>query len=165
MGTIRLRFKAKRGTRREVFSAVVDTGADVTNLNLETACELGLDPRSAKQITMQVAGGAKLFGFKLDNVELSRGKRVAKLPFVFVPTEVRVGEVTESVARNDEQLIGHDFLQAAGAKLDYGTHELRGSGSKRPVSAHPKAKIRNATPIERAQMRAISCPMPGKRRR
>lgn len=171
MGKIGLRFHAKRNGLTEVFSATVDSGADVTNLNKDTACGLGLDPTTAKLTQMLTAGNATLVGYELHDVHLRVGrgskKREATLKKVFVPIRIEMknehGEtVLEPISNNDEQLIGHDFLQATNAVLDFATHELRGKGT--PTTAHPKPIYRPASPRQRLMLRMVTCPIPKRKK-
>lgn len=166
MGEIRLRFKAQRGTKREIFTAFVDGGADMTNLNLDTACELGLDTSRPPAAQMKLPGGAILRGYELSNVELSRGRRRAKIS-VFVPVEVQIGKTRRKVPPDDEQLIGHDFLQAAGAKVDYSTHDLQSAHqpTRGIIVGMRRGIYRRLTSAEAATLLPVSCPVPKRRRR
>lgn len=175
MGKIKLRFHAKRAGHTEVFSALVDSGADITNLNKATACNLGLDVSTAPEMTMETAGGVKLVGYELRDVHLRQGRREATLPRVFVPKHAEMigpkGEkIVELAGDNEEQLIGHDFLQATKAKLDFDTHTLKGPKAKaKGVSAAGLRQMiyRPATVAERARLKAtpILCKRPVSKKR
>lgn len=164
MGIIRKRFKLRRGADRGVVTATVDSGADITTLNLETACGLGFDPASAGPKRSMDAGESRVVGHYLRDVEITHGKRTAKLAKVFVAVgaewDSESGIKRKPMDPHAEQLIGHDFLQAAGAELDFKNHELRGMAKivRRPV-------MRNATPAESARWAAIRCPLPRRKRR
>jgi len=176
MSLLKLRFKATRGKRTETFTAVVDSGADVTTLNQDTACELGLDMSSAPTVRMQAPGGVTLIGFELHNVHLKYKQREATLSKIFVPHSIELedGEriFKDKIPPNDEQLIGHDFLQAAKAKIDYSNHTLQGrvrAQSKRKdtktVSVRPPSDYGPATPAQRIRLRAAVCRIKPKRKR
>ena len=171
MGFIRLLFKAKRRTKREVFTAIVDSDMELTSLNLETARKLGLDEANTPQATMEVPGGVNLVGYELTNVELSYGRRKATLPTVFVPVRAEKLNsrgrvlVSETIPVNEAQFIGRDFLHTAKAHLDYENHTL--TGVKQPFfSLKMRPQIRPATPAERVRLRAsTTCRVPKRKKR
>jgi hypothetical protein len=170
MGLIKRRFKITNAAKQSVFTnALVDTGADVTNINLNTACDLGLNPKTAKKSFQHVPGGVLVTGFELHDVHiqfrLRNVNRHATLPRVFVPTETEIVDANgqlhiTTVPRNEEQLIGHDFLQASGAQLDFAKDELQG----RPPRTLQRGPLRPATPAQRARLSSlILCKVPAKK--
>jgi hypothetical protein len=165
-GLLQLRFKAKRGAHPlETFTATIDSGADRTVLNLDTGCALGLDTSKAPVEVMKVPGGVELVGYHLDDVRLTHRNRTATLGKVFVAVKTVYQGKTEDVPRNDEQLIGHDFLQATEAVLDYRTHTLQGTGKAGGFIAQ-RAVFRPATAAERRLLTSVkACPIPRKRKK
>jgi hypothetical protein len=162
MGLMGLRFKARRGERRE------DGGADITHLNLDTACALGLDESTAPKIQVKAPGDVTLVGYELDAVEFTHRRRKAQLPRVFVPVEAEVGTGADKrvvpAKRNEEQLIGHDFMQAANAKQDFERHVLEGQSAYGQL-VRPKTKILPATLAQRVRLqRAPRCVVRKRRR-
>jgi hypothetical protein len=170
MGLLKFRFKARRGSRREVFTSTVDSGADITTLNLDTACALGLDLTTARQSFMQAPGQVTLVGYELDEVELAYKRKKAHLKKVFVPIRAEVngsdGKHVVNAAKDEEQLIGHDFLQAANATLDFQRHALEGR-SEFAQLVRPRMVLRPATLAQRALLAKspLRCPVPSRRRR
>ena len=135
----------------------MDTGADRTVLDRRTAEAIGFDARRATPGTL-VAGKTKYDGASFP-VDIQVGRRRA-LVDVFVPADCRF----------DERIIGHDFLQASGARLDFGKEHrsvFGGSAMREPSGAGsrvlPTKSARQAARIRARMVR--TCPAPKKRRR
>lgn len=162
MGKIVVPISVTKGRHKFSGKALVDSGADVTNLNPGDACNIGFDIFSAPNVEMKTAGGGTIRGVHLHNVTIVSGKRRAKLGKVFVPLTrvVRRKDGTEFERRveyGQPNLLGHDFLQKARAYLDFDTHTLRGLEELGPpVSLSRDTKFYPVPKKDREIMRAVA---------
>lgn len=147
MGRVYKTFSARAGGRRVRGKALVDSGADRTVIDKRMACVIGLDTESAPLERARGFGGKVLYGYSLP-VEVKIGKRKATVN-AFVPSE------------GDARVIGHDFLQASKAKLNYARHGQEFSGL--PHASLEVFPLRDKKMI--AKLRRRTCPTPKRRRR
>ena len=171
MGDIRVTFTATRRKKRLQGKALVDNGAQTSMLGLNDACRLGLDIARAKKVDRETAGGLLLSGLRLRGVHVEANGRTAKLDDVFVPIaqEIIVGgrEVSRPVGREQEPLLGQDFLQASNSFLDFENDTLLGIETLGPpISLSRKERVRPASKEHRELIRALAtCPVPKRKRR
>jgi len=130
MGEIKVRFKASVKGKSIRGRALVDGGSEDTLLNLNQACELGLNVAHAKIVDREAVGGIKVHGYELSVTVETEGKKARVRAFVPVARETEAG-VREAFPRNEEPLIGQDFLQRTGANLNYKKDALEGIGFRR----------------------------------
>lgn len=177
MGDIRVKLVATRKGKTLRSAALVDNGAVTSVFGLDDACQLGLDVARAKKVHRETAGGLRLAGLRLRDVHVRAGEREAILNDVFVPVaqvitvrDPKTGRTVEKsapVARDEEPLLGQDFLQASQSYLDFATDSLRGVEELGPpVRLHQKPVVRPATRTERELIRALAtCPVTDKKKK
>jgi len=150
MGRIYKRFRIKTAAGSASGIGKIDNGADRTLIRFETACRLGLDPMTAKTVTMRAAG-SRLYGF-LFPVEMKVGDRTAKVE-AFVARFTRSGKHLRAV--HPPNLIGADFMQSAKVQLDYRKPHRRVFSE----SWSWDWEFRPTTPAERRMLRRTTrCP-------
>jgi len=176
MGDIRVRFTATRRGKKLRGAALVDSGAATTMFGLHDACRLGLNLEKAPKVDRETAGGLLLTGLRLTGVHVEANGRKAVLEDVFVPiaqvVKVRdktgkINTKTKAVVRDQEPLLGQDFLQASGSFLDFATDSLRGVESLGPpIRLTRKFHVRPASRRSLELIRALaSCPTKERRRK
>jgi len=171
MGDIRVKFTANRRKHRYVGKALVDSGAQTSVFGIDVACKLGVDLAKAPKVERETVGGLILDGLQLGSVKIVANGRKATLHDVFVPvaqvTEIKnkkgvVTRITTPVPRDEETLLGQDFLQASKSMLDFSDDTLKGIkelGPSRSISR--KFTTRPAGKAAREIIRAlVSCPIP-----
>lgn len=158
MGRIIKKFTAVRGTKTSTGTAQIDSGADQTVLGVQHAHRLGIDLCTTPSATLVGVGKGRLMGVE-SVVRVTIGKRTANVA-AFVPLVRVLPSGKRQLATSEENLIGHDFLQVSGAKLDY-------SKEHRDVfSGYFRERLRHATPGETREMREmLKCPRPAKRKK
>jgi hypothetical protein len=123
MGRIYKRFTVEnprtRGKARAM--AKIDSGADVTLVRREVGEQIGVDIDNDEPIAIGGIGG-RVLGFEVP-AKVTIGRSSARLK-VAVPIG-RYDAKTRKITAVDqkENLIGHDFLQATQAKIDF-TREI-----------------------------------------
>lgn len=147
MGRVYKTFIARRGGKKVKGKALIDTGADTTVFDRETACSLGFDVRKATPAEVEGYGGRRRAGARF-SVDMQVGQRRAQID-VFVPAD----------RRRTDKIIGHDFLQEVKAPLDFDReHRHVFSGSMDlPVNAGlrvHKLTGKRAEVVRRKMMRA-----------
>lgn len=152
MGKIIKSFTATTATGKIRREGKIDTGADRTIIPFRDACLLGLDTTAAPIRAMGTATG-RMSGFLIP-ARVQIGKRVGTVQ-IFVP----VFDDRGAPISRKHSLVGHDFLQATKAMLDYSKpHEQVLSGFEKLPNERVTAK-------ERARLRALPCPLPKRRRK
>jgi hypothetical protein len=128
MGRITKPFSAKTRVGKVSGEARIDTGADRTLIAYPLACQLGLDTATAPGSVMSSASGQRMIGFSLDTYIQVDARKARVRAFVPMFT---IGEKNKMRKLPPRNLIGHDFLQKSGGKLDYSKpHEEVFSGGK-----------------------------------
>lgn len=162
MGRIHVKAKVKFREQRTL-SLLVDSGADSTTIGLNAACKLGLDVMSAPIESRTTVGKAILKGFRLDGVTIETRGRKATLDDVFVPVVRQEGKRVFEIDRNEEALLGHDFLQKSRSILDFKNDTLRGLEPE-TIRLHEPTKRLRATKADRAMLRSVAyCEGPKRR--
>jgi hypothetical protein len=155
VGRITKKIVIETGAGIELGDGVIDSGADHTTLKSSIACKLGLDPRSAPQASMESASDDVLVGHWMPVfVTIDRKQACVR---AFVPVLKRTADGDEPF-EIDENLVGSDFLQGSGAKLDYAQpHEETFSGLPKPSGRIGGGlfKYRPATPEESEALRRV----------
>src|SRR5207249_11502875 len=97
--------------------AKIDSGADVTLVRRDVGEQIGLDLENDMPIAIGGVGG-RVLGFEVP-AKVTVGRSSAQLK-VAVPIG-RYDAKTRQIrtVKQDENLLGHDFLQATGAKIDF----------------------------------------------
>jgi hypothetical protein len=118
MGKIKKEFVAKIGRVGVWDEALVDTGADITVFSKAAADGLKVPGRKVIAHTVGGIGGAEVKGYAfMADIEVDKAKVTCP---VFVPTKSRANRKDKfKKTVSQDNLLGHDFLQRAGAVLDY----------------------------------------------
>ena len=133
----------------ECITALVDTGAETTIITRQQARALGVGSSQGEPAVITTYDGSRIAGFST-KAEVRVGKRRAEVK-VFVPTyHVNVSNEIQERAR-DRPIVGVDFLQQSGAKLDFAkphalvfegaTVEPRFVGRPKPMSKQLQRKL------------------------
>lgn len=128
--------------------ALIDTGADVSVLPERMACDLDLKNNTTGETVVDAFGGGKIGG-RIMPVTITVDGREAQID-VFVPTSRIVDDEPVRLTAEEQErahaILGHDFLQAARAKLDYSQPHANVFGGirlpKKKISKKLAGKIR-----------------------
>ena len=115
MGRVIKKFTVARKGEEAEGRACIDSAADRTIISRAVACKLDIDFETAKLAAVSGVGG-RLVGYEVP-VTIDVGEHGARVK-AFVPAG-RLTDDGEIAPARQRSLIGHDFLQKTGAKLDY----------------------------------------------
>ncbi len=117
MGRIHKRFTVRNEHGQASAVGKVDTGADVTLVRLDIGRRLGADTLTSKGVTIGGIGGQRVVGLEVP-ATVKIGASEAQLALA-VPVGVVDNHGNFTPRAQKINLIGHDFLQATGAALDF----------------------------------------------
>ncbi len=117
MGRINKSFTVRAGGVQVRSVGKVDSGADVSLVRLDIGRRLGIDPATSDVIAVGGIGNQRTVGFSLPaTIEIDGSEAKLDLAVPVGTVDAR-GHLTTFEQKNN--LIGHDFLQATGARLDF----------------------------------------------
>lgn len=154
--TCRATFTTRTGTIRR--NGKIDSGADYTVIGWSDGCRLGLDPATAQTAAIGGIGQARLAGFLLPTT-ITVQKHSADI-VVFVSYHRIIGRSSPAlkpIRGKTPVLIGHDFLQAVGAVLDFKQHRIVLSGYDE-LSWPFSWELQTVTREEETALRRLRCP-------
>lgn len=127
MGRIFKKFTASFGDKTVSDTAQIDSGSDVSILRPELAQRLKIDPENITLSVGKGIGEQHVMGIELPvriAIDSSAATVTAFVPVATIGDDNKVKDI-----HTERNLIGADFLQATGAKLDYSRpHNLVFSG-------------------------------------